>query len=93
MNKIRLMAIVIIIAIVVMPFCITQILRGSIGSDYSQRIKVDDSAKVEAAVSSLVSNMKERGFVVVRINVSKIHLTGEYVIACYGIDKANLLSQ
>ena len=66
--------------------------RLDVATDYTKTIVVDDSAKVEQALSNAVNLVHSRNFIIVKINVKKRLRDGYFIIKCSGIDRENLLS-
>lgn len=69
-----------------------------IGSNYECVIDVDDSTKIEQAISNAVNDVASRNFIVNKITVYErnIFLGGSaktFKIRCGGISKANLLDR
>ena len=65
----------------------------SIQSDYTKSIAVDDSSKIETALSNAVECVKSRNFVITKISVKQRKADGKFVISCGGIERGNLLSK
>ena len=61
-------------------------------SDYSTRISVDKSDKIESAISNVVSDLGKRDFVPVHLEVNWHPLGKTYVIYAKGIDRNKLRS-
>ena len=64
----------------------------SIRNDYTREIVVDDSSKVEQAISNAVNDVVSRDFVVKTVDVKFDWLNEKYVIFCGGIDRGNLIA-
>lgn len=58
--------------------------------DYSTKISVDKSDKVENAISNVVFDLKKRDFVPVHLEVNWRPLGKTYVIYAQGIDRTHL---
>ena len=65
---------------------------GSINYDYARTIQVDDSSKIEQAISNAVNDVKSRNFIVIKLDVETRH-DREFKITCGGIDRGNLLKR
>jgi len=61
-------------------------------SEYSTKISVDKSDKIENAISNVVSNLEKRDFVPVHLEVKWHPLGKTYVIYAKGIDRTKLRS-
>ena len=64
----------------------------SLGCDYKTTVVVDDSLKVEWAISNAVDDVKSRNFVVTKLDVRTWH-DKKFKVTCGGVDKANLLKR
>ena len=62
---------------------------SDIKCDYARTIQVDDSFKIEQAISNAVNDVKSRNFVVTKLDVKTQHARS-FKITCGGVDKANL---
>ena len=58
--------------------------------EYSTRISVDKSDKIENAISNVVSDLKRRDFVPVNLVVKWHPASKTYVISAAGIDRTKL---
>ncbi len=65
---------------------------SSIRNDYTREIVVDDSSKVEQAISNAVNDVVSRNFIVKMVDVKFDWLNEKYVISCGGIDRGNLIA-
>lgn len=65
----------------------------NIRNDYTREIVVDDSSKVEQAISNAVDDVVSRDFIVKTVDVKFDWLDEKYVISCGGIDRGNLIAQ
>ena len=65
----------------------------AIQSDYNKSIAVDDSSKIEMALSNAVECVQSRNFVVTKISVRQRKVDGKFIISCGGIERGNLLSK
>lgn len=65
---------------------------SDVGCDYKTIVKVDDSSKVEWAISNAVNDVESRNFVVTKLDVETWH-NKEFRVTCGGVDKANLLKR
>ena len=63
----------------------------SLNNDYVRKIEVDDSSKIEWAISNAVYDVSSRGFIVKDIDVSKCWIDNTFMIRCGGIERENLL--
>ena len=63
---------------------------SSLKCDYKTIIEVDDSSKVELAISNAVNDVKSRNFVVIKLDVETWH-DKQFRVTCGGIDRGNLL--
>jgi hypothetical protein len=61
-----------------------------ISTDYTKRIVVDSSEKVEQAISNAVQDVKKRDFIVIGLDIKTCDKN--FIIKCYGKEKGNLLS-
>lgn len=84
--------IVLFIAIAVLFF--TMIFgKSTMSTDYARTIVVDDSAKIEQALSNAVNDVHSRNFTVIQVNVKRRFLDGKFTVTCGGIERGNLLSK
>ena len=60
--------------------------------DYARTIQVDDSSKIEQAISNAVNDVKSRNFIVIKLDVETWH-DREFKITCGGVDRGNLLKR
>ena len=65
----------------------------NIDSDYVRKIVVDDSSKIELAISNAVDDVASRGFIVNNIDVKRSWLNKTFEVQCGGIERGNLLKQ
>lgn len=65
---------------------------SDIKCDYARIIKVDDSSKIEQAISNAVNDVKSRNFVIIRLDVETWH-DKVFTVTCEGVDKANLIKR
>ena len=59
--------------------------------DYTRTIEVDDSSKVEWAISNAVDDVKSRGFIVNTLNIRHRLFGKTFQVSCSGIERGNLL--
>ena len=59
-------------------------------ADYTSRIVVDKSEKVEWALSNAVENVRSRNFVVTSVKTTYVRTTGNFVIECGGTELAHV---
>lgn len=86
---------VIYIAVFVITFgiCLIWFLTDSdIKYDYARIIQVDDSSKIEQAISNAVNDVKSRNFIVINLGVETWH-DRSFKITCGGVDRGNLLKR
>ena len=60
--------------------------------DYVRTIQVDDSSKIEQAISNAVNDVKTRNFIVIKLGVETWH-DRSFKIPCGGVDRGNLLKR
>ena len=65
---------------------------SDVSCDYKTTVEVDDSSKVEWAVSNAVNDVKERNFVITKLEVETWH-DKSFRVICGGISRANLLKR
>ena len=65
---------------------------SDIKCDYARTIQVDDSSKIEQAISNAVNDVKSRNFIVIKLDVETWH-DREFKITCGGVDRGNLLKR
>ncbi len=65
---------------------------SDIKCDYARIVQVDDSSKIEQAISNAVNDVKSRNFIVIKLNVETWH-DREFKITCGGVDRGNLLKR
>ena len=65
---------------------------SDITCDYAKTIQVDDSSKIEQAISNAVNDVKSRNFIVIKLDVESWH-EREFKITCGGVDRGNLLKR
>ena len=65
---------------------------SDVGCDYETTVEVDDSSKVELAISNAVYYVKSRNCVVTKLDVRTWH-DKKFKVTCCGVDKANLLKR
>ena len=64
----------------------------SLECDYKTTVVVDDSSKVEWAVSNVMNDVKARNFVVTKIEVETWH-DQSFRVTCGGVSQANFLKR
>ena len=90
-------------AILWSPFCVFCILfigwfiwfmfsNESFECDYKTTVEVDDSSKVEWAISNAVNDVKSRSFVVTKLEVETWH-DKSFRVTCGGVSQTNLLKR
>ena len=95
---------VIVQATIILSICLLVIIMliayspNMVGSNYECVINVDDSSKIEQAISNAVNDVKSRNFIVNNIVVYERYIflggsTKTFKIRCSGITKANLLDR
>lgn len=62
-----------------------------IDAQYSCRIEVDKSEKIEQALSNAIEDVSSRKFIVINTNVKYCAIDGHFLVEAYGIDKGKLL--
>lgn len=67
--------------------------KSTMSTDYTKTIVVDDSAKIEQALSNAVNDVHSRNFTVIQVNVKRRFLDGNFAVTCGGIERGNLLSK
>jgi hypothetical protein len=74
---------------------LTVIIFGKLtmSADYTKTIVVDDSAKIEQALSNAVNDVHSRNFTVVQVNVKQRFFNGKFIVTCGGIERGNFLSK
>ena len=65
---------------------------SDIKCDYARTIQVDDSSKIEQAISNAVNDVKSRNFIVIKLGVETWH-DRSFKITCGGVDRGNLLKR
>ena len=65
---------------------------SDIKCDYARTIQVDDSSKIEKAISNAVNDVKSRNFKRIKLDVETWH-DREFKITCGGVDRGNLLKR
>ena len=65
---------------------------SDIKCDYARTIQVDDSSKIEQAISNAVNDVKSRNFIVFKLDVESWH-GRSFKITCGGVDRGNLLKR
>ena len=65
---------------------------SDIKCDYARTIQVDDSSKIEQAISNAVDDVKTRNFIVIKLDV-KTWQDRSFKITCGGVDRGNLLKR
>ena len=65
---------------------------SDITCDYARTIQVDDSSKIEQAISNAINDVKSRNFIVIKLDVESWH-DREFKITCGGVDRGNLLKK
>lgn len=83
--------IVVIIMFVGLPILFV-IYEPNVKCDYTISIKVDDSSKVEWAISNAVKDVESRKFIVNKLDVTTWR-NQRFTVTCGGIDKSNLLKR
>ena len=91
MELLKAIGIVALIAVIILLVFPSR--YSSIRNDYTREIVVDDSSKVEQAISNAVNDVSSRNFVVKMVDVKFDWLNEKYVIFCGGIDRGNLLEK
>ena len=82
----------ILLAVVALGIVVPAYIR--IENDYTCKIEVNDSSKVEWAISNAVNDVKSRGFIVHEVNVKRCWVNNNnFVIQCGGITRGNLLAK
>ena len=77
----------------VIALAITVFGKSTMSTDYTKTIVVDDSAKIEQALSNAVNDVHSRNFTVIQVNVKQRFLDGKFTVTCGGIERGNLLSK
>ena len=65
---------------------------NNLAYDYRKEVVVDKSEKVERALEIATDDVKQRGFIIVRLTTTH-DFCGRFFIRCYGIEKGNLLKK
>lgn len=65
---------------------------NDIKCDYARTIQVDDSSKIEQAISNAMNDVKSRNFIVIKLGVETWH-DRSFKITCGGVDHGNLLKR
>lgn len=63
-----------------------------IDAQYSRRIYVDKSEKIEQALSNAVEDVTSRRFIVISTSVKKCVVDDDFIVEVCGVDKGHLLS-
>ena len=85
---------VIVLFIVIAALFFTMIFgKSTMSADYTKTIVVDDSVKIEQALSNAVNDVHSRNFTVIQVNVKRRWLDGNFAVTCGGIERGNLLSK
>lgn len=63
-----------------------------IDAQYSRRIYVDKSEKIEQALSNAVEDVTSRRFIVISTSVKKCVVDDDFIVEVRGVDKGHLLS-
>ena len=82
-----------VLIMVIAVFVITIFGESTMSTDYTKTIVVDDSAKIEQALSNAVNDVHSRNFTVIQVNVKQRFLDGKFTVTCGGIERGNLLSK
>lgn len=81
----------IIISCIIVLFCLI-LTKKTIPRDYTCTIIVDDSAKIEQAISNAVCDITTRNFIVTRLAIYPHALSRNYTVECQGTTKGALLA-
>ncbi len=82
-----------VLIIVIALFVIIGFGKSTMSTDYTKTIVVDDSAKIEQALSNAVNDVQSRNFTVIKVNVKQRWIDGKFTVTCGGIERGNLLSK
>ena len=80
-----------VVGLVVLSIWLASMTPSEIGSDYITSVVVDDSQKIEGAISNLVADIRKRDFVPVSLTVNHKPIGNCYVVYARGITRENLL--
>ena len=70
---------------------LTSITPSEVGSDYNTSIVVDDSSKIEGAISNLITDIHKRDFVPIFLSVKQKSIGKCYKVYARCITRENLL--
>ena len=82
---------VIVVFIVAMVVWATTRSPTTVSGDFESAVAVDDSGKIETAISNIVSDMRRRDFVPVNMEVKWCPVEKHFKVRVRGIDRGNLL--
>lgn len=85
-------AVAVFIVAVVMTVCaVVSCGPTTVPGDFESAVEVDDSGKIETAISNIVSDMRRRDFVPVNMEVKWHPAEKHFRVRVRGIDRGNLL--
>ncbi len=87
MKFVPIVGILLIMVGIGFVFCYSPV---QVTTEYSTRISVDKSDKIENAISNVVSDLEKRDFVPVYLVVNWHPLSKTYVVYAKGIDRTKL---
>ena len=80
-----------VVGILGLSILLASMTPSEIRSDYIASVVVDDSQKIEGAISNLVADIRKRDFVPVSLTVNHKPIGNCYVVYARGITRENLL--
>ena len=80
-----------VVGLVVLSIWLASMTPSEVGSDYITSVVVDDSQKIEGAISNLVTDIHKRDFVPVFLSVKQKPIGKCYEVYARGITRENLL--
>lgn len=80
-----------VVGFLVLSIWLASMTPSEVGGDYITSVVVDDSQKIEGAISNLVSDIRKRDFVPVSLTVNRKPIGNCFVVYARGITRENLL--
>ena len=85
--------VIVLFIVIAAVFSVIMFGKSTMSADYTKTIVVDDSAKIEQALSNVVNDVHSRNFIVIQVNVKQRLFNNNFIITCRGIEQGNLLSK
>ncbi len=81
-----------VVGLVVLSIWLASMTPSEVGSDYITSVVVDDSQKIEGAISNLVADIRKRDFVPIGVGVIWVPRRNCYSVEAKGITRDKLIS-